>query len=121
MEQHDAAVNQRRTQLLSFTPHASGSLIGFCDVELPSGLRLLGCTVHVQATQQGSPRCWINPPAKPQIDKDGMAARSMDGKRIEYTAVIGFRDASVRRRWSDAILACLVEVGIDIPVPESVT
>jgi hypothetical protein len=114
MQHNDATVSQRRTQLLAFTPHSSGSLIGFADFELPSGLRMLGCTVHVQG-----PRCWIKPPGKPKIDKDGRAAREMDAKRIAYTACIGFRDA-IRRRWSDAILACLAEAGIDIPTQESV-
>jgi hypothetical protein len=97
-----------RAQLLAFTPHASGSLIGFADVELPSGMRVHGTTVH----RQGS-AAWANPPGKPQIANDGTVAREQNGK-IAYSAVISFKDSATRRRFSDTVPACLSEAGIDV-------
>jgi hypothetical protein len=107
MEQHDAAVNQRRTQLFNFTPHESGILRGFCEIAL-AGMKLHGCTVHVQGTS-----AWVNSPGKPVVDTVGNVAREQNGK-LAYAAVISFRNSAIRRRFSDAILACLSEAGIQI-------
>jgi hypothetical protein len=72
-------------------------------------MRLHSCTVHVSGSS-----AWVNPPGRPQIDKHGMAVREQDGKRVAYVAVISFRDSATRRRFSDTMLACLSEVGIEI-------
>ena len=42
-----------------------GSLLGFADLQMDSGLVLLGCTFH-----HSNGKRWVNPPGRPQLDAD---------------------------------------------------
>jgi hypothetical protein len=83
-----------------FKPLRSNTLYGFADFVLPEvHLRVREATVH----QLGSSR-WIGLPARPQIDRDGVARRDERGK-ILYAAVLQFTD----RIAADAFAARSIE------------
>jgi len=80
---------------LAFTAFKRGSLQGFADLMLDSGIVLLGCTYH-----QLSGKTWCSPPSRPQLDRERRLIVRDDGK-IAYAPVIEFVDAKTRHRWSD--------------------
>jgi hypothetical protein len=50
---------------LSFKHLVRGSLQGFADIAMDSGLVLLGCTLH-----ESNGKRWVNPPSRPQLDAE---------------------------------------------------
>jgi hypothetical protein len=70
-------------------PHLSGSLQGFCNLRLPSGICLNDLTLH----QKGDRR-WVGPPGKPQIE-DGRVRIGEGGKKL-YTPVVEIPDRAIR-------------------------
>jgi hypothetical protein len=83
-------------------PHSSGSLQGFFDLLLPSGLKLNDCTLH----QQGEKR-WIGLPGKPQLDQDGSARKDpATGKRL-YTPTAEIPAREVRDNFTKQALAAV--------------
>ena len=83
-------------------PVHKGSLRGFATLTLGSGLIVYDVAIHVSPT--GTP--WASPPAKPQLDQDRRQV-TLDG-RLQWEAVIGFRDRAVRARWSREIIEALL-------------
>jgi hypothetical protein len=81
METTSSEAPRKRTRLLRWVPLSKGTLRGFADIELPSGLRIYGCPVHVA----GNGRSWAGLPGKPQIDRDDRVIR-IEGK-VQYTRV----------------------------------
>ena len=86
----------------------SNTLRGFCTVRIQEvRLRIIDLTVH-----QSHGRRWVSLPAKPQIDKDGVARRDDFGK-IQYTTVIQFVGRDVADAFSNRVLEELLEVHPD--------
>jgi len=85
---------------LSFKPLSRGALVGFADLQLPSGLVLRECTFM----ESGSSR-WVNPPGKPQLNADRLPIIK-EGK-VQYSPVVDFVDRATRRRWSDAAVVAI--------------
>jgi hypothetical protein len=106
MASHD--VSRHRATLIRLTAYASGTLVGFADVRMPSGVEYYGCPIHIAGS-----RAWASPPGKPCLGKDGELLREPDG-RPRYGKVIGFSSHGVRRRWSDSVLAAVNEAHPDI-------
>ncbi len=79
---------------LAFKPLARGSLQGFADIAMDSGLVLLGCSFHASNGKR-----WVNPPSRPQLDSERKPMLGDDGK-ILYAPVIEFADKKIRFRWS---------------------
>jgi hypothetical protein len=77
-----------------------GSLQGFADLRMDSGLVLLGCTFH-----QSNGKRWVNPPGRPQLDAQKQPI--MEGGKIAYAPVIEFVDASTRYKWSVQAVAAI--------------
>jgi hypothetical protein len=82
-------------------PHLSGSLQGFFNLRLASGLCLNDLTLH----QQGEKR-WIGLPGKPQLDPDGVHRRNGEGKKL-YTPVVEIPDRARRDRFIVEALAAV--------------
>lgn len=88
---------------VAFKHLARGSLLGFADIEMDSGMVLLGCTFHAANGKR-----WCNPPGRPQLDRDRQLIYD-DGGKIAYAPVVEFVEARTRFRWSDAAVAAIDE------------
>lgn len=86
---------------LNFKALARGSLQGFADLQMDSGLILLGCTLH-----RSNCKAWVNPPGRPQLDAERKPMRGNDGKLL-YAPVIDFADKRVRFKWSGQAVAAI--------------
>jgi hypothetical protein len=86
-----------------FKPLARNTLVGFATIHIPEmRLTLRDVAIH----QKGNER-WAQLPAKPQIDREGVAIRK-DGK-IQYSTILEFDDRTVRDAFSGAVIAALLE------------
>jgi hypothetical protein len=88
----------------------SGSLIGFLDVQLPSGMILHRCALFAK---EG--RSWVLPPAKSVMGRDGTVLKSATGK-VQYEPTVSFIDRPTQDRWSAAVVAAVLAAH-----PETVT
>jgi DNA-binding cell septation regulator SpoVG len=68
---------RRQIKIKKWTPHQSGALIGFCSVQLPSGM-----IVHDLRLMTGKNGHWIALPAMKQVDRDGRPRTDSNGKAI---------------------------------------
>ena len=84
--------------------NSARTMLGYLDVELPSGLILRGAKVMV-GPKGGR---WIAPPSVLRRDADGQPAKSPDGKTI-WDQLVDFRDRAARDRFNELILAALAE------------
>ena len=91
----------------NFRPMLARTLRGFVDVMMPSGMVLHRCVIFEKDGQR-----WIAPPSRPVVDRDGIAKRSADGKTF-YEDTVSFKDRWVRQRWSDAVVAALLDAHRD--------
>jgi hypothetical protein len=87
----------KRMRLISFRPVVKGSLRGFCNVELPSGLVLKDVSVFVARG-----KAWAALPARPVIDSDGRH-HVINDKR-QYAAAVQWRNRDLNDRWSAAVV-----------------
>jgi hypothetical protein len=71
-------------------PLVKNTLRGFFDVELPSGLKLNGCTLH-----QKDGRCWIGLPSREWTRPDG--AKS-------YVPIVEIPDRDARDKFNGAVV-----------------
>jgi len=78
---------------VSFKSLERGSLLGFADLAMDSGLVLLGCTYHASNGKK-----WCSPPGRPQLDADRKPI--IEGGKVVYAPVIDFADKSLRFKWS---------------------
>ncbi len=84
----------------SFKPLERGSLRGFADLAMDSGLVLLGCTYH-----EANGKRWCSPPGRPQLDADRQVM--LEGGKVLYAPVVDFTDKSIRYKWSAAAVAAI--------------
>jgi|SRR5215469_10315093 len=85
---------QTQTVLVTnFREFTKGTLRGFFDVELPSGLILRECSLH---SKDGAR--WINPPSRKFTGKDGKSA---------YKRMADFPTRELADRFRDEVLAVL--------------
>ena len=99
---------------LQFKPLPRGSMLGFCDLEMDSGLILKGCTLL-----ESNGRRWVNPPGRPQLDADRKVMLDETGK-VLYAVTIDFTTKAVRSRWSDAAVAAIEAYQSTTPAEASV-
>jgi hypothetical protein len=81
-------------------PNSAGTVLGYCDVELPSGLII--CDLRLMIGQKGER--WIAMPAEQQRNRDGQIVLDDRGKR-HWRSHVDFRDNSVCQRFCDQVLA----------------
>jgi hypothetical protein len=79
--------------------HQSGTLRGFCDLELPNGLVFKGCGVHERDGER-----WVSMPTRPQIDRDGKVLLTPKTRQPAYATIVDFRDQRARERFQAAVL-----------------
>jgi hypothetical protein len=84
-----------------FKPLVKGTLRGFAEVHLPSGMKL-----HDVQILETNGRWWAGAPSKPQLNRDGVALRDTAGK-IKYQPVVSFASKAIRDRFSDSVIAAL--------------
>jgi hypothetical protein len=91
-------IPRKRMRLLKWTRQKRGTLHGFADIELPSGLKIYGCPVHVAVNG----RTWAGLPGRPQIDRDDRLIRQ-DG-RAQYTRILEWNTRELGNWFSDALI-----------------
>lgn len=79
----------------NFKPFAKGSLVGFFDVELPSGLILRECSLYSKDGKR-----WINPPSRKFTGKDG---------ETKYQRMVDFASGKAANQFRDAVVAAIDE------------
>jgi hypothetical protein len=94
----------RLAKILSFREYRNpaGTMLGYLDVELPSGMRLYGCKLMVGS--KGTR--WIATPNLIRRNPDGQPVTNDDGKLI-WDPVVDFRDSSARAKFRDVVIAAL--------------
>lgn len=92
----------RQMKCAAFKPLVRGSLQGFADLQMDSGLILLGCSMH-----SSNGKRWVNPPGRPQLDADKKVM--LEAGKVLYAPIVDFADKKIRYRWSDAALAAIDE------------
>jgi hypothetical protein len=85
----------------NFKPISAGSLRGFVDVTLPSGMVLHRCSVFAKGD-----RVWVGPPSKQVIARDGSVQKTADGK-TRYEPTVSFVDRATQERWSAAVISAM--------------
>jgi hypothetical protein len=84
---------------VDWRPITSGSLRGFFDLQLASGIRIHDCMLH---ERDGSR--WVGLPGKAQIDADGrQRIDPATGKRA-YTPVVTIPSSEIREKFRSAAL-----------------
>lgn len=97
-----ASADRPRMRLVGWRPvETTGTLRGFAAVELPIGLTIADCPVHL-----GPRGPWAALPARPVLDQDGhhLADPARPGKR-QWAAVLRWRNHDLGDRWSAAVCA----------------
>ena len=82
-------------------PHQSGTLKGFFNLQLPSGLVLNGLTLH-----QNGERRWVGLPGKPQLE-DGRHRLDPKTGKPAWQPVVEIPAREVRDRFQEAALAAI--------------
>jgi hypothetical protein len=81
---------------------ASGTLQGFFNLLLASGLRLNDLGLHERA--DGSR--WVSLPGKPVLDPEGRARTDLAGKRL-YLPIVEIPSSEIRAKFQTAALDAL--------------
>jgi hypothetical protein len=91
-------------RIRKFTPwcNAAGTVRGYLDVQLPSGLIVNGMKLMVG--QKG--KHWIGMPAIKQVDQDGQPQLDANGKP-RWNQILEFRDQATGDKFRDLILEAL--------------
>jgi len=77
-------------------------MLGFLDVQLPSGMIVNGCKLMVGANG----RHWVALPAQPQINRDGSAKLDASGKPL-WAQILDFADRAGADRFRELVLGAL--------------
>jgi hypothetical protein len=85
----------------NWRPLERGTLLGFFDLQLPSGLKLRECTFHVKGDS-----AWIGLPGKPQLDAEGKHWIGPDGKKA-YSPVVEIPSRKRRDRFQEQAVAAV--------------
>jgi hypothetical protein len=80
----------------------SGTIRGFADIELPSGMIVNGCKL-IRGPQG---KYWIAPPAIRQVDSDGNPLLDANGKP-KWSPIVEFCDRAAADRFRDLGLEAL--------------
>jgi hypothetical protein len=83
-------------------PNASGTLLGYLDVETPSGMVIHDCRLM----RGPADKYWIAMPATRQTDRDGQPRLDATGKQL-WLPVVEFRDRTTADRFRDLVLDAL--------------
>jgi hypothetical protein len=87
-------------RLIEFRPFVKNTLRGFATFELPNGLRISDCTVHVSS---GTP--WVGLPSKPLLE-EGRHKQDVNGKPM-YAPVVQWRSRDLHDAFSAKALSLI--------------
>jgi len=87
-----------KPSLMKWTPRRSGALLGFCSVQLPSGMILNDLRIMT-----GRNGLWVAMPAQKQLDRDGQPRLDANGKPI-YSQIVEFKDKPTPDRFRAMVL-----------------
>ncbi len=88
-----------------FKPLLRNTLCGFATIRIAEmRMAIRDVAIH----QKGAAR-WAQLPAKPQIDKDGVALRDKTTGKIAYSPIIELDDRATRDAFSQAVIAAVLE------------
>src|SRR5215470_12419043 len=83
-------------------PNATGIMLGFLDLELPSGI-----VINAAKLMRGpNGTHWIAMPSVRRLDKEGRPVLGEEGKPL-FDQIVGFRDHEVRDRFRDQALEAI--------------
>jgi hypothetical protein len=100
--------NKLAVSCVEWKPRTKNSLRGFASIEIPAlHLRMIDIAIHVHPNGAR----WAALPAKPQIDRDGVAIRR-DGK-IQYTPLLAFTDRKTADAFSHRVIEAVLELAPD--------
>lgn len=88
-----------RLRLVRWKPQIKNTLRGFATVELPIGLLIIECPVHLSTNG----RLWAALPARPQIDRDGRHRRDVNGKAA-WLPILEWRSPKLREAFSSRVI-----------------
>jgi hypothetical protein len=91
-------------ECIEFTPFVRNTLRGFATIRLPE-LKLVIHDIAVHEHPNGSR--WASLPAKPLIDKIGVAKRNPAGK-VEYAQLFEFGGRETRDAFSAAVVRAVL-------------
>jgi hypothetical protein len=95
-------------RLIEFSPSAQGTRIGFCKIELSSGLTIDGVDVH--RGPLGTLYALL--PAAPDIDRDGLQKRDPSGNR-KWRSILRWRTKALQDGWSAKVIELVREAHPD--------
>jgi hypothetical protein len=90
---------------LEFKPFRRNTLCGFATVRIAE-LHMIFKELPIH--QKGERR-WASLPARPQLNKEGVANRDAAGK-IVYAALIDITDQAVREAFSAAVVRAVLDI-----------
>jgi hypothetical protein len=93
---------RKRVRLLKFVPLRKNALRGFCDIELPIGMRIFGCPVLVSRG-----RAFATFPGQPLLDRAGHHVQ-IDGKG-QFTKIMEWNSRDLSDAFSKALVALVRE------------
>ena len=96
-------------QCVGWKPLRRNTLAGFASIRIVDmRLTVIDVALHDKGTQR-----WAALPAKPIIDRDGVAKRDPPERKIAYAPMFDFDSAAVRSAFSDAAIAAVLEAHPD--------
>jgi len=85
---------------LAFRAVRRNTLVGFANIRINElHLEIHDVAIHVKNASR-----WAQPPAKPMIDKDGVAIRDRETGKIAYFTIFEFSDRATRDAFSRAVI-----------------
>ena len=82
--------------------NSAGTMCGYLDVQLPSGMTINGCKLMVGPNG----KCWVAMPSERQVDKDGNPRLDAHSKQI-WSPVVEFANCASADRFRDLVLEAL--------------
>ena len=82
--------------------NAAGTVLGYLDVELPSGMVINGSKLMVGPNGKH----WVAMPSERQLDRDGNPRLDDNGKQL-WSPIVEFATRDARGRFSELVLAAL--------------
>jgi hypothetical protein len=92
--------------IVDFRPLRRNTLVGFASVRI-NELRLVIHDVAIHSKGEGGR--WVQLPAKPQLDKNGVQLRDARTGKPLFSPVLEFPDWKVRVAFSHAVCAALLD------------
>jgi DNA-binding cell septation regulator SpoVG len=86
-------------------PVNKGNLVGWAEIEFPSGMVVHSIGVFTNAEGQ----LYAMPPSRPRLDRDGRQ-QEREGKK-QYEKLLSFTSREIGTQWSDIVLRTLQAEG----------